>query len=100
MANVTISGTGEVLRAGQHICGVQYRLQQRDTVSEQAKIAGEIVVSRAERMSVDVLNSLGSGGLFTLQLDSGRQLEVFFNQVDPLAGTWRVVVGPGNMPLE
>jgi hypothetical protein len=39
-------------------------------------------------MSVDVLNGMGSGEIFTLRLADGRSLEVFFSRGDPLSGTW------------
>jgi hypothetical protein len=42
-------------------------------------------------MSVDVLNSMISGQVFTLRLADNRSLQVFFNRGDAFTGIYRVV---------
>ncbi len=100
MANITLRGAGEVLDAGLHLCAVNYRLQQVDNPSGHSEIAGEILVDLSERQNVEVLNTLGSGNLLTLKLDDSRELEVFFNPIDAIGGSYKIVVGLGNSPIE
>jgi len=95
----TLTGAGEVLKAGKHVCKVQYKLQQRETTSGHVGISGEVVVDEGERRAVNVLNTMQSGELLTLRLDDNRSLEVFFNPRDAINGVWRVVVGPGSAAL-
>lgn len=86
------SGVGEVLRAGQHLCKVRYRFQHRENIeTKRAEISGEVTVDEAERMSVEVLNAMGSGEVFTLCLADNRSLQVSFTRVDALSGVWRAV---------
>lgn len=88
----TPSGVGEVLRAGQYLCKVRYRLQHRENIeTKQAEILGEVTVDQAERMFVEVLNAMGSGEVFTLRLADHRSLQVSFTRGDVLSGIWRTV---------
>ena len=86
------TGIGEVLNASQHLCKVNYRLQHREnTETRQAEILGEVTVDEAERMSVEVLNAMGSGQVFTLRLADNRSLQVSFTRGDALSGVYRAV---------
>lgn len=100
MANISATGVGEVLKGNQHVCKVQYRLQQKDTLSGSVEISGEVTVDQTERLATEVLNTFGSGQLLTLRLENNRQLDVSFNAKDAIAGVWKVVTGPGNSPLD
>jgi hypothetical protein len=86
------TGIGEVLMAGQHLCKVHYQLQHReDTRTGQAEIFGQVTVNETERMSVQVLNAMQSGQVFTLRLADNRSLQVSFTRGDALSGTYRAV---------
>ncbi len=99
------TGVGELRKAGEHLAGVSYRLQVRqefmisESVSGQEEIpgiqeiSGEVTVTEAERMQVQVLRSMSSGELLTLHLSDGRRLNVYATKGDPLSGTYRVVPG-------
>ena len=85
-------GVGEVLKAGKHLCKVYYRIQHREnTETGIGEISGDVTVDEAERMSVEVLNSMMSGQVFTLRLADNRSLQVFFNKGDAFTGVYRVV---------
>jgi hypothetical protein len=88
----TFSGNGEVLKDGQHLCYVHYHLQHRMNIeTDQGEISGEVTVKETERLSVDVLNSMGSGQVFTLLLADKRSLQVSFPRGDSLNGVYQVV---------
>lgn len=86
------TGVGEVLMAGQHLCKVYYQLQHRENIQTgQSEIFGQVTVDESERMSVQVLNAMQSGQVFTLCLADNRSLQVSFTRGDALSGTYRTV---------
>jgi hypothetical protein len=86
------SGIGEVRKAEQHLFKVRYRIQHKENVETgQGEIFGEVTIGKAERMSAEVLNTLGSGQVFTLLLSDGRSLQVSSTGGDPLSGIWHIV---------
>jgi len=85
-------GVGEVLKVGKHLCKVNYRLQYREnTETGVGEISGEVTVDEAERMSVEVLNAMNSGQVFTLRLADNRSLQIFFNRGDAFTGVYHAV---------
>jgi hypothetical protein len=97
----TFSGSGKILNDGQYICKVQYQLHQDKTSSDQTRTSGQIALKiDAERVSTDVLNTLGSGREFTLKLADNREIIIFLNRSDPIAGLWRIVGTPATKSLD
>ncbi len=100
MPRIDKSGSGEILKAGQHVCNVRYSLFQTGSLKGWSHTTGTVRIEEAERTEPNVLKLLASGTMLDLRLENGRMFHVWFSAMDAVGGFWTVRFGPGTEPLE
>ncbi len=100
MARIDKSGSGEILKAGEHVCNVSYSLFQTGSLKGWSHMTGTVRVDDAERTAPNVLKTLGSGAMLDLRLENGNRFHVWFSAMDAVGGFWTVRFGADTGPLE
>jgi len=107
----TLSGNGEIRKAGKHFANCTYHLQvaQEIIISESLSdkqeipggyiVSGTVTISQQELLKPGILPGIVSGEIFTLHLSDGSRLETNFNPIrnpnNPINGIYSIHPAPG-----
>src|SRR5271157_4787229 len=107
----TLSGNGEIRKAGKHFANCTYQLQveQEIIISESSSdrqeipgryiLSGKVTIGQRELRKPGILPSMVSGEIFALHLSDGSRLETNFNPIrnpnNPINGIYSIHPAPG-----